>query len=154
MMGAGARGDGFARIFLLYCGSTPLRQNASPGAWHHRGSRPPVQVVTLFLITDFSRIKSATVPRRLESSPRSDPQIHNHIRNNEGSADHPTRSRARSTRLVGSVRDREISSKRCRCSASVGGAITRRDATTGSPNPIPIASYRISAKLQSKTSTY
>src|ERR1700747_3544607 len=42
--------------------------------------------------------------------------------------------RARSTRLVGSVRDREISSKRCRCSASVGSAITRRGATTGSPN--------------------
>src|ERR1700719_2484178 len=45
--------------------------------------------------------------------------------------------RARSTRLVGSVRDREISCKRCRCSASVGSAITRRGATTGSPNPIP-----------------
>src|SRR6201997_3484862 len=45
--------------------------------------------------------------------------------------------RARSTRLVGSVRDREISSKRCRCSASVRSAITRRGATTGSPNPIP-----------------
>src|SRR5262245_14698225 len=45
--------------------------------------------------------------------------------------------RARSTRLVGSVRDREISSKRCRCSVSAGSAITRRGATTGSPNPIP-----------------
>src|SRR5215468_7201371 len=45
--------------------------------------------------------------------------------------------RARSTRLVGSVRDREISSKRSRCSASVGSAIARRGATTGSPNPIP-----------------
>src|ERR1700740_3513718 len=45
--------------------------------------------------------------------------------------------RARSTRLVGSVRDREISSKRFRCSASVRSAITRRGATTGSPNPIP-----------------
>src|SRR5215472_14069832 len=45
--------------------------------------------------------------------------------------------RARSTRLVGSVRDREISRKPCRCSASVGSAITRRGAATGSPNPIP-----------------
>src|SRR5271170_1411923 len=45
--------------------------------------------------------------------------------------------RARSTRLIGSVRDREISSKRRRCSASVGSAITRRGATIGSPNPIP-----------------
>src|ERR1700719_3670405 len=45
--------------------------------------------------------------------------------------------RARSTRLVGSVRDREISCKRCRCSASVGSAITRRGATTGSPRSIP-----------------
>src|SRR5271156_4090230 len=45
--------------------------------------------------------------------------------------------RARSTRPVGSVRDREISSKRRRCSASVGSAITRRGATIGSPNPIP-----------------
>src|SRR2546423_10195376 len=45
--------------------------------------------------------------------------------------------RARSTRPVGSVRDRDMSSKRCRCSASVGSAITRRGATTGSPNPIP-----------------
>src|SRR5436305_141195 len=44
--------------------------------------------------------------------------------------------RARSTRLVGSVRDREIASKRCRCSASVGNAITRRGATIGSPHPI------------------
>src|SRR5215472_9502280 len=33
--------------------------------------------------------------------------------------------RARSTRPVGSVRDREISTKRCRCLASVGNAITR-----------------------------
>src|SRR5215469_6979043 len=45
--------------------------------------------------------------------------------------------RARSARPVGSVRDREISSKRCRCSASVGSAITRRGAANGSPNPIP-----------------
>src|SRR5262244_3353181 len=45
--------------------------------------------------------------------------------------------RARSTRLVGSVRDREISSKRCRCSVSAGSAITRRGAPTGSPHPIP-----------------
>src|SRR5215467_13386021 len=47
--------------------------------------------------------------------------------------------RARSTRPVGSVRDREISRNCCRCSASVGSAITRRGAPTGSPNPIPRA---------------
>jgi hypothetical protein len=44
-------------------------------------------------------------------------------------------------------------SDRCRCSASVGSAITRRGATTGSPNPMlhspPI--YYISAKMRSKT---
>jgi hypothetical protein len=45
--------------------------------------------------------------------------------------------RARSTRLAGSVREREISNKRCRCPASVGNAITRRGATMDSPNPIP-----------------
>jgi hypothetical protein len=36
--------------------------------------------------------------------------------------------RARSTRFVGSVRDREISSKRSRCSASVSSAIAPRGA--------------------------
>src|SRR5438874_1470779 len=47
--------------------------------------------------------------------------------------------RALSTRPVGSIRDREIASKRCRCSASVGSAITRRGATTGSPQSNPPA---------------
>jgi dTDP-4-dehydrorhamnose reductase len=47
--------------------------------------------------------------------------------------------RARSIRPVGSVRDREIANRRCRCSASVGSAITR---------PIPRApSYHISPKM-------
>jgi hypothetical protein len=45
--------------------------------------------------------------------------------------------RARSTRLAGSVREREISNKRCRCPASLGNTTIRRGATMDSPNPIP-----------------
>jgi hypothetical protein len=51
--------------------------------------------------------------------------------------------RARSTRLAGSVRDRETSCKCCRCAASLTNAITRRGAAMDPPDPNPYSSYQI-----------
>jgi hypothetical protein len=58
------------------------------------------------------------------------------------------------TRFVGSARDREISSKRCRGSASVGSAITRRGATMDSPIQSPALLLRHLIEISKLYPTY